>query len=409
MIRNFVSSMRQVLPPAMWLVLAVMLYLMPIAASLILTTYVDWTLRPSGQLQDLADLISDGVNNIQGIVVFLAALTYGGWRAVANHPAFRPAYNQWLQLTPWRFGMTLPLGPITLVPADVIVFGVLSLGLIYHFPIETPATIFLAIMFVYLPLIALGLHFTDQRGACYAILASLAVYPQLYDQYVLLCVCVGLIYIAAHLLVRESLRRYPWDMHRLLERRRQMRRLFVNNTRPDDNLGWPYEMISLNDPKPMISYFDGICVSLLAGWAVYNVSYRITSDPLVEIEGMILLALLIGMLSLFRLVVYCNGHHAPISLFGRLTTGRLIIPKFDIVLVAPAVTCLVGWTILTMGTAMQWPASIVLSLMTAAVLSLVINLGPWRSRWRLVGAHRLTPSMLSFNNNKNRQQEFAKL
>jgi hypothetical protein len=407
MMRQFASSMRQVLPPAIWVTLAVVIYLLPAMVAIACALYVDWSVRPSVAMRDTAELITDGVNAAQGMIVFFLAMAYGGWRAAVNHPAFRTGYNQWLQLTPWRFGKALPMGPITLAPADVVVLGVLSLLLMWHLPTETPATIVLAFMFTYLPLIAMALYMTEQRGTSYALLAALAVYPQLYDRYVLLCVSVGLIYIAAHLLVRESLRRYPWDMHRLLERRRQMKRLVSNNVRRDDHLGWPFQSISLNDPQPMISYFDGISVSLLAGWGVYNLWSVFTSGPMPDIETGVLLVIGIIFVAGVRLFVYTNGHLPPISLFGRLATGRLIILRYDIVLVGPLVTAAAGFAILAACAAWQVPLPITLGVLTSVVLGLVINLGPSRAHWRLTGAYRLTPELSNYNSKQ--QQEFAKL
>lgn len=409
MTRRLVSSMRQVMPPAFWVSAAVMLYFLPVIVTFISAIYARGFGRPSAALRDTIDFITDQGHVAQGLIVVLATLAYGVFRAVVNHPAFRAEYNQWLAMTPWRFGKPLPMGPITLGPADVIVLGILSLLWVWHVPDATPDAIFLAFMFMYLPMIALGLYMADRRGACYALLASLAVYVQVPDVDVLVTVVV-VIYLAAWGMVRESLRQYPWDMRKLIERRQQMKRLVSNNIRRDDNLGWPFEAISPNDPRPMINYFDGICVSLLAGWGMYNLidlftdarmsAYR--SDMAMPVVTLFMVLVVAG----WRLCVYTNGYLPPISALGRIFTGRLIIPRYDVVLIGPGITMAAATALFGICVSLDLPIATSYGLLTAVTLGLVLNLGPWRSRWRLTGAYRQVPALTNTN---KQQQEFAKL
>ena len=43
-----------------------------------------------------------------------------------------------------------------------------------------------------------------------------------------------------------------------------------------------------------------------------------------------------------RLFIYCNGYLPPISLTGRLATGRWLNPGYDQIFVAPLLAALVG-------------------------------------------------------------------
>lgn len=53
-----------------------------------------------------------------------AALVLGGYRAWAYHPLFHTGYRNWLRLTPWTSRLPLVVGPLQLVPQDLIWLGV---------------------------------------------------------------------------------------------------------------------------------------------------------------------------------------------------------------------------------------------------------------------------------------------
>ncbi len=50
-----------------------------------------------------------------------ALVFYGFFRVLAKHPLFRPAYAEWLAGTPWHGQLSLPLGPIHLLPQDGLI------------------------------------------------------------------------------------------------------------------------------------------------------------------------------------------------------------------------------------------------------------------------------------------------
>jgi hypothetical protein len=90
-----------------------------------------------------------------------------------------------------------------------------------------------------------------------------------------------------------------------------------------------------------------------------------------------------------RVLVYCAVCWSPISLAGRLRTGRLIIPGYDQALVAPLLILATGGVL--PGTLIDLDAP--LPLVAAAVAPLLVVLtfgaGPTLERWRLTGAYRL--------------------
>ena len=99
-----------------------------------------------------------------------------------------------------------------------------------------------------------------------------------------------------------------------------------------------------------------------------------------------------------RLIRYLNGYAPPLSLLGRLGTGRLIIPAYDQVFVAPLLAMVVAGAayvlsglplraaapVLAWLHAPQWTAPI-----TFALVAFIIASGrPSLRHWRLCGGHR---------------------
>ena len=71
------------------------------------------------------------MDSVKEVILGVASLLAAGcatFRVAAFHPAFRPGYRQWLCDTPWTSRKPLPLGPIHLVPQDVLLIAI-SVGL----------------------------------------------------------------------------------------------------------------------------------------------------------------------------------------------------------------------------------------------------------------------------------------
>jgi hypothetical protein len=91
-----------------------------------------------------------------------------------------------------------------------------------------------------------------------------------------------------------------------------------------------------------------------------------------------------------RLLVYLDGSAAPISLLGRLATGRLVIRGYDSVFAAPLLALWAGVgvpiVLLSFGVGPMEAGSAALAL---SVL-LALKVGPNLREWRLAGGQRLT-------------------
>ena len=90
------------------------------------------------------------------------------------------------------------------------------------------------------------------------------------------------------------------------------------------------------------------------------------------------------------------GYFPPISLLGRLATGRLIIPGYDQALVAPLLlTTIVGLTgTITAFNHELLPIDPIYVVPIALTLTwwITVGMGPSLEVWRLTGNHRIAPA-----------------
>ena len=69
-------------------------------------------------------------------LIIVSLIAYGMFRVIAFHPMFLREYSTWLERTPWKPGLPLPLGPVHLNWPDLLVAGGMALLL------EDPREIF---------------------------------------------------------------------------------------------------------------------------------------------------------------------------------------------------------------------------------------------------------------------------
>jgi hypothetical protein len=101
------------------------------------------------------------------------------------------------------------------------------------------------------------------------------------------------------------------------------------------------------------------------------------------------LAFLSCAVALGRLWIYVCGFVPPISIFGRLRTGKLILPGYDVVFLAPLAVLATSSLIATLG--QQLGLSPLLYMPVAAAVSVWCGLAlpPRREDWQLTGHHRI--------------------
>lgn len=319
-------------------------------------------------------------------VACMIAALYGLFRAVAFHPLFRPEYRKWLESTPWASRHALPVGPIQLVPQDLVVVGALTLML--HWWQWEALYVPVAFAFAYQAAIALSLWPTGLRWQCYLILLVLgAAVRAIQHPPVALAVLVGL-YGFTHLAIRRCLERFPWQLPEWWPRLD-----FKLQPARDDlkigqkGLGWPYDLLRPTPRASGVRLADGTAVSLLLGWWFYAIAANVSAN---ERGGLIFFATAIVIVAAAgRLAFYCENFWWPISLWGRIWTGRWIIPAYDRVLAAPllAVTALFSGTACLIVWGREYSAGP--GLLAAIPMWILLCAGPNLAAWQLTGGHRI--------------------
>ena len=380
---------RRAAPPEELLVPAVL----AVALYEILCHGVAWTLDDRNLLREAH------VPRDMGLM--FAAILYGSWRVATKHPAFRKEYRTFLSRTPWRRGQPLPLGPVLLVPQDALVLGFFLAVSLYE-PHGPPAAFLGVFLFAYLAMLCVALLCTGQIWLTYVALFAMAVSVRLawYSGAAAGAVLVAAYGVAAIALWR-SWRDFPWDPS--LAAIRKSFKLKINTSSgepiapPPDGEGepppaWPYGVLGAASPRRFVSPLHAWIGAGLLGLWIYALSPP-NADP-EEVHKFALLTSTAGgwLMAGWRLVQYTNSHAPPLSLFGRLWTGRLIIPRYDVVVLTPLAVATLGVSFYGGLLLTGLPGTAALAI-TAAVLLGIALTGPPRQRyWQLTAPIRIVPA-----------------
>lgn len=342
------------------------------------------------------------------VSIGLAAL-YGIYRVTAFHPAVRPGYYEWLCTTPWTSSKSLPLGPIHLVWQDavlmLIVFGltlprgwfdITSLRAWIEKDRLDATAVFAGFFGAYAFTLGFMLLYTGQKVWGYATLFSFGLMIVSFRQPAYLAVNTVLTLAIAHVGLHLALARFPWPDARTLQKSMQATKNLHARPGSDANtLGWPYDRLgpqSLDDTEA--SWDAKFVMGVLMAWWFFVVHYqfRFNGD---ESGGYFVLFLFIVGTTFQRVCSYCNGYAPPLSLAGRLATGRLIIPGYDQVFLAPILALIVGsaaWKVpgwLGVNPIFVTPFAFVL------VWWIIYAMPPSLKQWRLTGNHRIAPAVMA--------------
>jgi hypothetical protein len=364
-----IRRLRVVLPPA-WVILVF------VASYLLLTLwlpFLSWLVGVPIQFN-----ARQGPGAMGAAALVFGALGYGAYRVAGFHPFYRPGYRRWLEVVPWTRRKPLPAGPIHPVWEDGLIFLAAAvpgeaLGQIH------PSTLLTLALVPYLAGLGVAAWHTGARPFAHATAFGLALVLRLWRWPVAYAAATAGVALVALVGLRRSLARFPWDLR------------WQDEKKDNDRLGWPVDRLG---PKvvakagaPARDVWLGCA---LAGWwlhAVGSVFPPPERDKFFELA--VLLVAWIGAQA--RCMAYLIGYAPPIGVWGRLATGRWIIPGYDKVFLAPAAALLVALIVprelMTAGVPadVAWPLALTLTLLV------LLRGGPGLAEWRLTGQHRLTP------------------
>lgn len=320
-------------------------------------------------------------------ILRLAAIAYAIHRVLWFHPILRADYRQWLATTPWTRHKPLPLGPVHLVAQDVVLLAGIFL---LTWPVHGVhlVSVFQCFLIFYLLALGCSLLLTGNRLFTYAVgfgaglMAHLVTAPAL-------GLAAGIAsYGIGYVGFRHSLKRFPWDGD-VLGSRPLPTAFAAEMPASTQEVGWPFQRLGPKFPdQARVPLADAILGSLLLGWWAHGLSSLVEADSQL-VAPVFFLICAAGFMPLFRLSRYCNGYLPPISLWGRLITGRWLIPGYDQVFVAPLLALFVGCAALGLESVPGFDPAITFSLAGSAACMIVLGMGPDRMTWRLTGNHRV--------------------
>jgi hypothetical protein len=162
--------------------------------------YWEWLARP--QVLDLS--FRPGT-----ALIGLGAFGYGAYRVLAFHPAFRPAYREWLERSPWTSRKPLPLGPVALLFEDTLMLGLLT-GLAITQPGLHPARVVTLALIGYLVWLLRSFWTTGVASFGYVGAFGLGLVVRLWPEPWLSLAAASVVAVFSQVGLRRSLARFPW-------------------------------------------------------------------------------------------------------------------------------------------------------------------------------------------------------
>ena len=268
-------------------------------------------------------------------IILVASVQYGLRRAVEFHPVWSEGYRTWLQCTPWTSQKPLPMGPVELVWEDGLVVGSMML-LSATLPEPHSLSVLCAFLLGHLLGVTIALFNTRVKWIGYVTAFGLGMAFWLLDKPIACLAAATLVYLIAYEGLWRGLAQFPWKPRTMPDFSD------LSNVGAGAACGWPFDRMIRDVLGQGISRIDAVICCALGSWWLFVLSSFFrgaeTRMKLVVVPFSILLVVL----PILRLAIYVDGHRSPISLWGRIMTGRWIIPGYDQVFVAPLLIVVSG-------------------------------------------------------------------
>ena len=326
--------------------------------------------------------VTELFDRMQGGLIVLALGSFALFRASAFHPVQSKPYRDWLKTSPWHPGLSLPLGPITLVWQDVVFVAALgAVACIRHH--WDPAGIITIFGVAYTISALLPLFASGQRWTCIAIGIILAAVLRFMADWWITAAILVAAYPLVHFSLIRSLKSFPWEKE---------------ETPPAiAGLGWTFEKLGPYVEPASIATRWAIAVSLLLGAWTYAIIYHVEEADRISV----MIASIGGgsFLAFIRLIVYTGNCRNPMGMIARIWTGHFMIPRYDRILIVPAMA---GMVAIGLPVILMYISSEVLLLSPAALAGIdcvamfltVLIPGPTAKHWRLTGAFHIIPNRI---------------
>jgi hypothetical protein len=346
-----------------------------------------------------------------GLVVVTAG-AYGIYRVWMSHPLFQKECREFLARTPWDRSHPLPLAPIHLVPQDALILGVLFVLMLFR-PAMSPAIVVTGFLFAYLVFLALTLAATNQPWYAWLTMFGLGLGVRLADWNPWAALlAVALTYPLTWQGVWRSLGAFPWK-DSLAKHLREIRRVLEHQTQAasagraadiksaEFALPWPWNVLSFDRQPRIVEPIHAWAWALQAGWWIYALcsAIPVPDSPLALAEihmfaTLWLLCVACGA-GLIRLMTYCASHQSPLLLWGRIRTGRFLIPGYDVVAATPLAVLALGIVCYPTLAWLGCPTALASAITSTLLIGLSLTGRPRLRQWQLTAPARLMPLVRS--------------
>jgi hypothetical protein len=328
-----------------------------------------------------------------GLALTLAG--YGVWRA-NMYPALDEDYANWWATTPWAAGQRLPAGPVLLVWQDACVVAALVAACLIpggEMPLKVVRFLPLFFFVTYIYGLSVGNFNIRQDAAVVGALAALATVPLAVGRsggLAALWLLALVAFVATIWGVLRGLREFPWVPKR---RSISIEAWIAKSGEP--TIAPPLvhsRQVSSTSP---LNWSTVSAISLLSGWAMFTgveCFDRLKGLPRETAEFWLAAAMFGLTTALLRMSIYVSRHHSPIGLLGRIATGRVLIPGYDRVYIAPAAVLLTSILVPLLLSRLGAPAPVIAGATVSATLFVAFGAGPSLIDWHLTGNHRLIMS-----------------
>ena len=316
---------------------------------------------------------------IKLVLVFFAAALYGAYRA-RYFQSFADPYRSWLIQSPWTADKKLPLGPMHITAPDLVIVVLLAIPIWTNWLAVMGAIVFFLVGYIvnHIP----TFYHANQLKWLWISLAFLATMLLFPNHLVLGAIAAGVIVIVGILSYVQQIGLRDLRKYDLLSSTTQQQNL-GNSSAP---FGFPIGPNQCQPWEPDIAFNIGAICLVWSMFCIGQFLSRFDELDLFLAFGSMAVAVVLAML---RLQVV-SGHEAPLN---RFSTGRIIIPGYDVVYVAPL--SIVGVALIALPFAavsselFHFPVEIVCPLATACMFLIYKYMPPNPERWRTTGYHRI--------------------
>ncbi len=339
----------------------------------------------------------DGLQSTDRLRAQLAiafCVLYGFVRACDANPRTKDGYYEWLKTTPWRPGMAFPIGAqyMHFYWADAVFLGFFLLAELFN-PMGSLLQMMIALLLPYVIVQMFQLGEAAGGWYLYFIVMGLGLVTQVWSNVYVTSAVIGLLYLTV---VRgqwrgfsgfpftEDLEDRARHLRESLETRlQQSQAIRALKKARDATSSTMFNVLSPDRPDPA-SKRSKMAFAAFVGWWAYIILAAAGSENLYRHSLIIVLPVMVGP-SLLSCVLATFFAKPPISIRGRILTGNLIVPRYDIVYLSHLIPALVLVGLLVLGNALGAIAPWYVATCCAVYVLCLMFSPPTQDTWTFTG------------------------